>query len=160
MPLPAVLRKPPVIVLTVTLAAILFGTLLGTLALPAVIGGAGDAGPVAAAPPEPAAPPEHSDIKVAPIDVITNIAGQFGRRYLKVNVVLEVKDKGVKADAEKRADDLKDLLMCILSDKTLEELEGKDKKDALRGEIRRVVNDRLGSPDAVLHVYFDQFIIQ
>ena len=136
------------------------GGVLGAVALPAVLAKfESPAGPPDAAP-APAAKPKDAGVSLDPINLIVNLAGERGRRYLKVNTVLKAKDAKAKAEVEKRRVEVRDLLNSLMSEKRLEDIDGARKRDSLRREIRLSINERLGLPDAVLHVYFDQFIIE
>jgi len=98
-----------------------------------------------------------------PIEVIVNIAGTDGMRFLKAVLVLEYDKKYSKLGPELtiRTAKLKDMLIEQLSAMTLEELNDVDSRIHIRNEFLRNVNntipDKLGK---ISNVYINEFIIQ
>ena len=137
---------------------VLGGGILGTVALPAVV--ARLETPEALRKPEPDLKAAAKAVTMEPITVIANLADESGRRYLRAGVVLEARDEQAKTRLEARAIEVKDLLNSLLSEKSLKDVEGKDKRDQLRREVRLSINERLRLPDAVVQVYFSDFVIE
>jgi flagellar basal body-associated protein FliL len=146
--------------IAIPLACVLAGSVLGAVLLPGVV----SKFEKPEAPPEPspvaAKQPANSGIPLAPIVITVNLAEERGRRYIKVGIVLEAKDSKAKTELENRGIETRDLLNSIMAEKRIQDIDTKEKKDLLRREIQLSINERLGLPDAVTRVYFDQFIIE
>ncbi|MGE5545161.1 MAG: flagellar basal body-associated protein FliL [Bacillota bacterium] len=87
-----------------------------------------------------------------------NISDVSMSRFLKTEIVLEVKDAKIKKSME--ADQLpvvRDLIISILSSKTVADLDSPHRTE-LKNEIKTKVNRRFGN--AVTNVYFNAFIMQ
>ncbi len=96
--------------------------------------------------------------------IITNIAGTEMRRFLKVNMTLELKDQETLRKAETKAIDahMRDQLLDLLSAKTLDDLDGinpENRRD-LKREIRLDIGSILGGPETVKALYFTEFLVQ
>jgi len=150
-------RRP----LLIAIGCVGAGTLLGAVALPGVL--ARFEPPAATAgetpPPKPDEGPKGIRLE-EPIKVMVNVADEHARRVLKADIIFEAKDAAAKQAITERTVETKHWLIALLSEKRLKELEGGDAKDTLRREIKLCINERLGIPDAILQVYFDQFIVQ
>lgn len=98
---------------------------------------------------------------IIPVDpVIVNLSGSGGRRYLKAKINLEAKDEDIKKKVEAKSVQIKDRLISILSSKTLEDIEGIEGQENLRGEIQDSVDVVLKIEDGILQVYFTEFVVQ
>lgn len=103
----------------------------------------------------------EEEFLIIPIDpVIVNLSGSGGRRYLKAKINLEAKDGDIKKKIEAKSVQIKDRLISILSSKTLEDIEGTEGQENLRGEIQDAVDVVLKIEDGVLQVYFTEFVVQ
>jgi flagellar FliL protein len=95
-----------------------------------------------------------------PLDpFIVNLAGTGGERYLKVNVVLELKDASLAAEMEKRKAQVRDTLLLLLSSKTFDDIATFRGKTKVRNEITSRLNAFL-LPGSVKKVYFTEFVVQ
>ncbi|MFP4055839.1 MAG: flagellar basal body-associated protein FliL [Candidatus Brocadiia bacterium] len=147
-------RLAPLLVL---LGCALLGTVLGAVALPSVL--ARFESP--ARPGERAPRPEQpKGTSLEPLEVMVNLADERGRRMLKATIVFRAKDEEAKKEFAAHLTEIRHLLISLLSEKRLEDVEGKEHKDQLLRELRLSVNECLGLPDAVLHAYFTEFMIQ
>jgi len=103
----------------------------------------------------------------APIEVTVNISGEDGR-YIKCGVQLEYDPNHTQlgAELELRKARIKDIVLDIMSSKSMSELMTNDGKKAIRDQIVREVNEVLpqevsGKPlGKIQRSYFDSFIIQ
>ena len=113
-----------------------------------------------------------------PIEVLVNIAGTEGERFLKAAVVLEYQDKeakksGGKGEGEKkvgsplgeailqRMPKYKSYLIESLSKMTFAEISAPEAKEKIRKDLLRMVNGTLPPKlGEVGDIYFTQFIIQ
>lgn len=93
-------------------------------------------------------------------DILVNPAGTNGTRYLSASIGLETSDFGEETDRfEELTPVIRDILLAILSSKTLEELSSIDGKERLRDEILVEVNKAI-KPDSVRRVYFIDYVLQ
>lgn len=104
--------------------------------------------------------PQSTDTQMITIEpFVVNLADPLGKRFLKVAMDLEVKDKSVAQEAQKNMPKIKDSLLLLLSSKSYSELASMEKKIVLKQEIVERLNQILGK-SKVLHVYFTEFVIQ
>ena len=92
-------------------------------------------------------------------DIIVNPAGTNGNRLLVTTIGLEVPTIDAKTELEQKEVQTRDVLVTILTGKTLEDLTSPEQRDALREEIGRKVNKLLRS-SKLKNVYISKFIIQ
>lgn len=123
----------------------------------------------AEAAPEKAPEPAHGggghggkgepvdDTKFDYKDVVVNLAGTMGTRYLKTSFV--VNGKGVRSLFERDKARLADVTLSVLSAVSLADLEQAGAKNVLRGKLVNAYNQALGK-HVVDQVYFSDFVIQ
>lgn len=92
-------------------------------------------------------------------NVVVNLAGTMGTRYLKTTFLVTGPDAGIKGifDAEKPR--LTDVTLNVLSSLTLADLEEPGAKNVLREKLVAAYNHALGRKVAG-QVYFSDFVIQ
>lgn len=94
-------------------------------------------------------------------NLVVNLAGTMGTRYLKTSFVVTGVDKSgnlrVVFDGQK--DKLKDLTINVLSSLTLADLEEPGSKNVLREKLVAAYNTVLGKR-VVDQVYFSDFVVQ
>ena len=113
-----------------------------------------------------------------PVEVVVNIAGTDGERFLKAAVVLEYEERGGAVKKKEggegggalspmaeaimqRLPKYKSYLIEYLSKMTITEVTAPDAKEKIRKDLIRVVNSTLPSDlGEVRDIYFTQFIIQ
>ncbi|MDR2582268.1 MAG: flagellar basal body-associated FliL family protein [Fibromonadaceae bacterium] len=103
----------------------------------------------------------------APIEITVNIFCEEGR-YLKCGVQLEydAADEQLSTELEARKARMKDIIIDIMSSKSLSDLMSNDGKKAIRDQIVSAVNNILpeevgGKPlGKVRRSYFDSFVMQ
>ncbi len=131
--------------------------------------------------PEVGAAGPLTDLEVIPMDpIIVNLKGSSGRRYLKVTVNLGIKDVEVIEEDDKKKKDkgeitplvkevvegklveIKDMLISLLSAKTIDDIDGWSDKDIIRLEIRDVLNKKLqfSVNKGISKVFFTEFVVQ
>jgi len=95
-------------------------------------------------------------------NVIVNVAKTAGRRYLKVDISIELRSQEVQDTLQSKIMNvrLKDLVNNILSAKTIDELDSGDERDELRRQIRDEANLSLDLNNGILRVYFTEFVVQ
>lgn len=92
-------------------------------------------------------------------EFVVNIADPGGRRYLKTEVHLEVKDEKAQKEIEGKLPIIQDRILSVLSSKTLADLEVYN-RDNLRQELLNQINSALGENMLIQNVYFTVFVIQ
>jgi len=90
---------------------------------------------------------------------VVNLADQDIERYLKISIVLELKDQKVQMEAQKRLPEIKDAITTLLLTKKSSEIRTPEGIEFLKEEIAKRVNAILPL-GGVKNVYFTEFIIQ
>lgn len=90
---------------------------------------------------------------------LVNLYDPLGRRYIKLDVELELISPEVKREVELLNARIRDAMILLLSSKTYSELSTPEGKHILRNEIMDRVNQILNGPK-VVRVYFTDFVIQ
>ena len=91
-------------------------------------------------------------------EFIRNISNGDGRRMLKATIVIEVSDEEVISQIEERDTRIRDQIIDIIREQSVEDLQTRDGIDEFKGEIIDSVNDNIGDGE-VINVYFEEFII-
>lgn len=93
-------------------------------------------------------------------NIIVNPAETNGSRYLSTSLGLEhVKSEAIAARMQELTPVIRDIIIAVLSAKTLEELSSPSSKDGLRTEIMTKVNQAI-SPYKVDKIYFVDYVLQ
>ena len=90
---------------------------------------------------------------------VINLAGSGGKRFLRVKMDLELKDKTIFEQVNAQLPRVKDKLLTILSTKKFEDIDTVEGKSDLRIEIAATI-DTLFSKGAVTNVYFTEFVVE
>jgi len=90
---------------------------------------------------------------------IVNLADKDIERYLKISIVLELKDQKVQQEAQQRLPEIKDSITTLLLTKRSSDLRTPEGIEFLKEEITKRVNAILPL-GGVKNVYFTDFIIQ
>ena len=93
------------------------------------------------------------------MDTIVNIADTDGNRYLKIVVALEMSNKKLFKEIERRRPQLTDILIEILRRRDVEELTREEGPENVRREIIKQFNSVLIT-GKIVSVYFTEFLIQ
>lgn len=95
-----------------------------------------------------------------PLDNFTvNLLSDSGRRYLKVQMNLELDGEELASELESKTAVIRDVIIRLLSSKTLEEISTAKGKDKLKEQIVNQLNLRLRDGN-VRNVYFTEFVVQ
>jgi flagellar FliL protein len=95
-----------------------------------------------------------------PLDTFTvNLLSDSGRRYLKVQMNLELDGEELAAELESKTAVVRDIIIRLLSSKTLEEISTMKGKDKLKEQMVNQLNLSLRDGE-VRRVYFTEFVIQ
>ncbi len=90
---------------------------------------------------------------------VVNLNDPGGKRYLKTNIELEYLPEAVGTELAHRLPQIRDLILLLLSSKSLEDIQTVDGKIALRRELIQRINQVLTS-GKIRNLYFTQFVIQ
>lgn len=95
-----------------------------------------------------------------PLDLFTvNLLSESGRRYLKVEMNLELEGEELALELETKKPVLRDVIIRILSGKSLEEVSTIKGKETLKEEILVDLNQRV-KDGKIKNVYFTDFVVQ
>ncbi len=92
-------------------------------------------------------------------NVVVNLAGTMGTRYLKTSFMVTGADAGIKEAFESNKPRLTDVTLNVLSSLTLADLEEPGAKNVIREKLVTAYNQALGRKVAE-QVYFSDFVIQ
>jgi flagellar FliL protein len=92
-------------------------------------------------------------------NVVVNLAGTMGTRYLKTTFLVTGVDAGIKEAFEAAKPRLTDVTLNVLSSLTLADLEEPGAKNVIREKLVSAYNQALGKKVAD-QVYFSDFVIQ
>jgi flagellar FliL protein len=97
---------------------------------------------------------------IYPLDqFIVNLVSNNSSRYLKCKIDLELDSPELQQEVDKKLPAIRDLIIRILSSKTVEEIQTAKGKEKLKEEIKRKINEILTTGE-IRHVYFTEFVIQ
>jgi len=97
---------------------------------------------------------------IYPLDqFIVNLVSSGASRYLKCKIDLELDSPDLQQEVDKKLPAIRDLIIRILSSKTVEEIQTAKGKEKLKEEIKRKINSMLTTGE-VRNVYFTEFVIQ
>lgn len=88
---------------------------------------------------------------------ITNLKGS--RRYIKVDIQLELSNKALISEFNKRNAEMRDEIYSTLRDSTVEEIDGAEGQDKLRMKLVERLNKLFNTSD-IINVYFTDFVVQ
>ncbi len=91
--------------------------------------------------------------------LVVNPAGSRGNRYLAISIVFEMEAPKVKKEMEAKKVIIKDAVLRLLSERTVEELSDPERRDNLKKSLREEANGIL-SKGEVDRLYFTEFVLQ
>ncbi len=107
--------------------------------------------------------PERMEMTTGPMypldSFIVNLAGEGGKRFLKLTMELEVNDEKLSEEITASLPKIKDSILILLSSKTFEDIYTVAGKFKLRDEITARINSFLATGH-LRNVYFTEFVIQ
>ena len=92
-------------------------------------------------------------------NVVVNLAGTMGTRYLKTSFIITGADPNIKGTFEGQKAKLTDVTLNVLSSLSLADLEEPGAKNVLREKLVLAYNQALGNRVAE-QVYFSDFVVQ
>lgn len=114
----------------------------------------------AADEPEPRLPPIYYGMDPA---FVNNLSGTGGRRFMQVSVQIMARDPEVIAAVERHEPVIRNDLIMLFSDQTLESVDDTEGKEELRRKSLDAVRSILRTneePDEVEELFFTSFIVQ
>ena len=93
-------------------------------------------------------------------NLVLNPSGSNGTRFLMAAVAAEVKDEKVKDEMTGRDAELRDAVLRLLGERTVDQLSDIAQREVLKKSLTDSLNARLASKSAIKRVYFPQFVIQ
>jgi len=90
---------------------------------------------------------------------IVNLAGENGKRYLKIKMDLEIANEEFNDALRMRIPQIRDSIMMILTSKRYDDVKDTEGKIALRQDIQNRVNSFFKEP-CVSNIFFTDFVIQ
>ncbi len=92
-------------------------------------------------------------------NIVVNPAGTGGSRFLSVSFGIDLKTEELLAEVESHAVQVRDALITVLSSKTVADLTDPKQKELMRLQIRKRLEQLLGSTD-IAGVYYTDFVLQ
>ena len=92
-------------------------------------------------------------------ELLVNPTGTSGTRYLSASIGLEVANHDIVQRLEVKKLQIRDLLINILSSRTVEQLTNAPERENMRQEITDRLNQII-TPDEVIAVYFVDYVLQ
>jgi len=97
---------------------------------------------------------------IYPLDpFVVNLVSANANRYLKCKIDLELDSPELQQEVDKKLPAIRDMIIQILSSKSVEEIQTAKGKEKLKEEIKRKINSILTTGE-IKHVYFTEFVIQ
>jgi len=95
-----------------------------------------------------------------PLDnFIVNLLSDSGRRFLKTQINLEMDTEDLAAELDSKVPVIRDIVIRVLTSKTLEEISTAKGKDKLKDALINQLNMRLKDGE-INNLYFTEFVIQ
>jgi len=91
--------------------------------------------------------------------MIVNLADQGGKRYLRVNMDMELSHPEVSREIEKRLPLVRDSILMVLSTQTYQDISTNEGKNALRAQLVASL-DKFFTPGSIVNVFFTEFVVQ
>ncbi|MCK9238894.1 flagellar basal body-associated FliL family protein [Desulfocurvus sp.] len=104
------------------------------------------------------AEPKDTELVSLPTFLV-NLADPLGRRYLKLSMDVELRNKDAAEKIKKNEPKVRDAVNLLLSSKTFADLSSMESKLALKDEIVSRLNQIVGG-SMVLRVYFTEMVVQ
>jgi len=113
----------------------------------------------AAATAEPAPPADTVGEMLALKPFVVNLSDPNGKRYLKVQIEIEIESPLAVERVTKSVPKLRDMVIIMLTSLTFEEVMTPEGKIRIRDELLERFNQVL-RPDRIKNIYFTEFVVQ
>ncbi|CBG40359.1 flagellar basal body-associated protein FliL [Helicobacter mustelae] len=94
-----------------------------------------------------------------PKPFIVNLVTQSGRRYLKTSITFELSNPKLQQEVEQKTSILQDIIIDVLSSKSIEEIVTTKGKERIKDEILQRVNQILVD-GYMKNIFFTEFVVQ
>ncbi len=92
-------------------------------------------------------------------EFIVNIISEDANHYVKASLSLEVNDEKTLEEVNKRMPQIRDAILLLVSNKTIEELGDLEGKKQLKAELKSKINAFLKT-GRVKNIFFTDFVVQ
>lgn len=113
----------------------------------------------ASEPPKPKVEKVVASITHEFQNIVLNPAGSNGSRFLMVSAAFELVDAKADQSMKEREPEVRDRILALLGQKTIEELTDITQRDAIKQQVLAAVAPMFAK-GAVVKVFFPQFVIQ
>ncbi|TVQ97932.1 MAG: flagellar basal body protein FliL [Desulfovibrionales bacterium] len=90
---------------------------------------------------------------------IVNLADPLGRRFLRMTLDVEVRDRAAVGEVQRSTSRIRDAVILLLAGKSFADLASMEGKITLKNEIVERLNQIVGG-GRVTNVYFTEFVVQ
>jgi flagellar protein FliL len=95
-----------------------------------------------------------------PLEVfVVNLLDPRGKRYLKVQIEMELASPEAVARATRKNPKLRDTVIMMLTNLSFEDVMSPEGKIRIRDELLQRFNQDM-RPDRVINIYFTEFVVQ
>ena len=154
-------KKSPLLLIIVAIVALLL--IVGIVVVVLLMSGGDEPDQMAPKQAQQRTVSQAAESTLGPIvaldQFIVNLLSDSGRRYLKVEVNLEINDEGVSGEIENKKPMIRDVIIQTLSAKTFDEISNETGKSRLKEEIASKLNEQLVD-GYIKREYFTNFVIQ
>ncbi len=91
--------------------------------------------------------------------IVVNLLDPSGKRYLQIQISLEVGSKKLEDEIKEKEPIIKDIINTYLGEKTVDDVLAPNAKEEIKKELLEKINQALGE-DVILHVYILQYIVE
>lgn len=92
-------------------------------------------------------------------EILANLADEGEDHFVKTKITLELSNKKVEKEMDKRTPQIRDTIITILRSKKTSDLQQKDSLSKIKNDIMKKCNDEL-IDGRVVNVYFTDFVMQ
>jgi flagellar FliL protein len=92
-------------------------------------------------------------------EFIVNIISEEENHYIKTSMVLELSGEEVTEEVNKRMPQIRDAILLLIGNKTIEELQDLQGKKQLKAELKAKINSFIKT-GRVKAIYFTDFVVQ
>jgi flagellar protein FliL len=91
-------------------------------------------------------------------DFVVNLSGSGGYQYIKASIVVEVNDKKVVSELDRRSPQIRDVIIAILRDQKIQDIE-EPGAEIIKNQIELELNQILNIGE-ITAVWFTQLVVQ
>jgi flagellar FliL protein len=91
--------------------------------------------------------------------IVINLMDPTGKRYLQIQISLEVGDKKMEDEIKEKEPIIKDIIISVIGEKTVDDVLAPNAKEEIKKELKEKINQALGE-DVILNIYILQYIVE